>query len=148
MEIDLNKLNYQDKISIDEVISYNKDYLNNSGILKLDDVKAVGSIYVDYEKNNVINLSVSGQMFILDAITAEEVPYDFQVEIEEILEKSQKTLDLIEFLWHYIVLEIPIRYTTSNTDELKNKYKDIYHEEEIREVNNPFKDLLQGIGKE
>ena len=148
MEIDLNKLNYQDKISIDEVISYNKDYLNNSGILKLDDVKAVGSIYVDYEKNNVINLSVNGQMFILDAITAEEVPYDFQVEIEEILEKSQKTLDLIEFLWHYIVLEIPIRYTTSNTDELKNKYKDIYHEEEIREVNNPFKDLLQGIGKE
>ena len=146
MEIDLNKLNYQDKISIDEVISYDKDYLSNSGILKLDDVKAVGSIYVDYEKNNVINLSVSGQMFILDAITAEEVPYDFQVEIEEILEKSQKTLDLIEFLWHYIVLEIPIRYTTSNTDELK--YKDIYHEEEIREVNNPFKDLLQGIGKE
>ena len=44
MEIDLNKLNYQDKISIDEVISYNKDYLSNSGILKLEYVKAGGSI--------------------------------------------------------------------------------------------------------
>ena len=44
MGIDLNKLNYQDKISIDEVISYNKDYLSNSGILKLDDVKFVRSM--------------------------------------------------------------------------------------------------------
>lgn len=148
MEFDLNKLNYQDKIIIDEVISYNKDYLSNSGIITLDNVKVSGNIYVDYEKNNVINLLVKGQMFILDALTSEAVPYDFQIEIEENLEKSQKTLDLIEFLWHYIVLEIPIRYTTSNTDELKSKYKDIYHEEEDREVNNPFKDLLQGIGKE
>ena len=143
MEIDLNKLNYQDKISIDEVISYNKDYLSNSGILKLDDVKAVGSIYVDYEKNNVIELKVKGTMMITDAITTEAVPYDFEIEIEEILENSLKTLDLIEFLWHYIVLEIPIMYTTSDPHELKNKYKDVYLEEEVREVNNPFKDFFK-----
>ena len=141
--IDLNELNYKDKILIDDTISYSKDYLKDSDILELNNVKVDGSIYVDYEKNNVIELKVKGTMMITDAITTEAVPYDFEIEIEEILENSLKTLDLIEFLWHYIVLEIPIRYTTSNTHELKNKYKDVYLEEEVREVNNPFKDFFK-----
>ena len=55
----------------------------------------------------------------------------------------QKTLDLIEFLWHYIVLEIPIRYSTSDAQELKDKYANVYLEEEVREVNNPFKDFFK-----
>ena len=82
-------------------------------------------------------------MILTDAITLERVPYNFTIEIEEILENSLKTLDLIEFLWHYIVLEIPIRYTTSDTDVLKEKYKDIYAEEEVHEKNNPFKDFFE-----
>ncbi|MCI5702151.1 MAG: hypothetical protein MR266_05235 [Erysipelotrichaceae bacterium] len=141
--IDLNELNYKDKILIDDTISYSKDYLKDSDILELNNVKVNGSIYVDYEKNNVIELKVKGTMMITDAITTETVPYDFEIEIEEILENSLKTLDLIEFLWHYIVLEIPIRYTTSDPHELKNKYKDVYLEEEVREVNNPFKDFFK-----
>lgn len=141
--IDLNELNYKDKILIDDTISYSKDYLKDSDILELNNVKVNGSIYVDYEKNNVIELKVKGTMMITDAITIEAVPYDFEIEIEEILENSLKTLDLIEFLWHYIVLEIPIRYTTSDPHELKNKYKDVYLEEEVREVNNPFKDFFK-----
>ena len=141
--IDLNELNYKDKILIDDTISYSKDYLKDSDILELNNVKVNGSIYVDYEKNNVIELKVKGTMMITDAITTETVPYDFEIEIEEILENSLKTLDLIEFLWHYIVLEIPIRYTTSDPHEFKNKYKDVYLEEEVREVNNPFKDFFK-----
>ena len=141
--IDLNELNYKDKILIDDTISYSKDYLKDSDILELNNVKVNGSIYVDYEKNNVIELKVKGTMMITDAITTETVPYDFEIEIEEILENSLKTLDLIEFLWHYIVLEIPIRYTTSDPHEMKNKYKDVYLEEEVREVNNPFKDFFK-----
>ena len=52
--IDLNELNYKDKILIDDTISYSKDYLKDSDILELNNVKVNGSIYVDYEKNNVI----------------------------------------------------------------------------------------------
>ena len=141
--IDLNELNYKDKILIDDTISYSKDYLKDSDILELNNVKVNGSIYVDYEKNNVIELKVKGTMMITDAITTETVPYDFEIEIEEILENSLKTLDLIEFLWHYIVLEIPIRYSTSDAQELKDKYANVYLEEEVREVNNPFKDFFK-----
>ena len=141
--IDLNELNYKDKILIDDTISYSKDYLKDSDILELNNIKVNGSIYVDYEKNNVIELKVKGTMMITDAITTETVPYDFEIEIEEILENSLKTLDLIEFLWHYIVLEIPIRYSTSDAQELKDKYANVYLEEEVREVNNPFKDFFK-----
>ena len=143
MELELTKLNYQDKIEIDEIINYPKDYLKDSGIHSLDNVHAIGKVYKDYEDNNAISLVVDGEMLITDAITALEVPYSFQIEIEEILENSLKTLDLIEFLWHYIVLEIPIRYTTSDIQELKDKYENIYEEKEVREVNNPFKDFFK-----
>ena len=82
-------------------------------------------------------------MILTDAITTDLVPYDFTIEIAENLENSLKTLDLIEFLWHYIVLEIPIRYSTSDAQELKDKYANVYLEEEVREVNNPFKDFFK-----
>ena len=143
MQINLSDLAYQDKIEINEKISYDESYIKNTDILKLDDVLVSGKIYKDYENNNAINLEVEGTMYITDAITSDSVPYDFTIEIEENLENSLKTLDLIEFLWHYIVLEIPIRYTTSDTQVLKDKYQDIYAEEEIREVNNPFKDFFK-----
>ena len=143
MQIDLNKLNYQAKILIDETIDYSKEYLENTDIISLNNVKVQGSIYVDYEKNNVIELNVEGTMILTDAITTEPVPYDFTIEIAENLENSLKTLDLIEFLWHYIVLEIPIRYSTSDAQELKDKYANVYLEEEVREVNNPFKDFFK-----
>ncbi|MGN1353086.1 MAG: hypothetical protein ACI4WF_03360 [Bacilli bacterium] len=143
MQIDLNKLIYQDKILIDETIDYSKEYLENTDIISLNNVKVQGSIYVDYEKNNVIELNVLGTMILTDAITTDPVPYDFTIEIAENLENSLKTLDLIEFLWHYIVLEIPIRYSTSDAQELKDKYANVYLEEEVREVNNPFKDFFK-----
>ena len=143
MQIDLNKLIYQDKIKINETIDYSKEYLENTDIISLNNVKVQGSIYVDYEKNNVIELNVVGTMILTDAITTDPVPYDFTIEIAENLENSLKTLDLIEFLWHYIVLEIPIRYSTSDAQELKDKYANVYLEEEVREVNNPFKDFFK-----
>ena len=97
----------------------------------------------DYEENTVFTGNLEGIMYLTDAITLESVPYEFQVEIEEILENSLKTLDLIEFLWHYIVLEIPIRYTTSDISELKSTYEDVFEEGDSKEVNNPFKDFFK-----
>ncbi len=143
MNINLMDLNFKDKIEINEVVSYDKDYLKNSDIKALDNLEVNGEIIKDYENNTVIKLNVLGTMMIIDAITSDEVPYEFTIEIEEILENSLKTLDLIEFLWHYIVLEIPIRYTLSDTKVLKDKYSDIYKDEETNEVNNPFKDFFK-----
>lgn len=141
MKIDLNKLLYEKEIEINEIINYSNDYLKNTDIIKLDGVKVIGKIFKDYEENTTIKLEVIGTMIIPDAITIDEVPYEFQIEIEENLENSLKTLDLIEFLWHYIVLEIPIRYTTSDIKELKCIYQNVY-DEDSKEENNPFKDFF------
>ena len=143
MIIDLNELLYKDKIEIDETIKYDKDFIKDTDILELNDVKISCVIKKDYEENTVIEGESTGTMILTDAITLKRVPYDFQLEFEEILENSQKTLDLIEFLWHYIVLEIPIRYTTSDILELKSTYEDVFEEGNVKDVNNPFKDFFK-----
>ena len=105
MQIDLTKLNYEKEIIIDEVVSYSKEYLKNSDILALDSVQVFGKISKDYENNLMIELNVSGNMILEDAITSLEVPYPFVIEIQENLENSLKTLDLIEFLlyWKFLL---------------------------------------------
>jgi len=142
MIIDLNNLIYKDKINIDETIDYDDSYISDTDIIQLNNVQVTAEIFKDYELNTVFKGIVNGTMILPDAITLENIPYDFNIEIEEILENSIKTLDLIEFLWHYIVLEIPIRYTKSDIEELKSKYKDIYSEGE-NPSNNPFKDFFR-----
>ena len=84
-------------------------------------------------------------MFLHDALTFDEVPYDFGINIEEKIENSCKSLDLIEFLWHYIVLEIPLRFTVVDDESLviKNDDYQVISEEEYKENNNPFKDFFK-----
>lgn len=64
MQIDLTKLNYEKEIIIDEVVSYSKEYLQNSDILALDNVQVFGKISKDYENNLMIELNVSGNMIL------------------------------------------------------------------------------------
>ena len=75
------------------------------------------------------------------SITYDLVDYPFSVKIEETLENSLKTLDLIEFLWHYIVLEVPLRFTNSEIVDVETENYRVISEEEYSKKNNPFKDF-------
>ena len=145
MEISLLELNYKDEIEIDEIVTIPKDLILDTEIIKLDNVKVIGSIKFDVDDDYLINLSVSSKMFLHDALTFDEVPYDFVINIEEKLENSCKSLDLIEFLWHYIVLEIPLRFTVVDDEslEVKNDDYQVISEEEYKNNNNPFKDFFK-----
>ncbi len=144
MEINLQELNYKDEIKLDQRIKIPDDYLENSEIIRLSDIFVLGNIKYDLEDNYVINLKVEGEMIINDSLTFEEVPYNFTINIEENLENSCKSLDLIEFLWHYIVLEIPLRFTISDESlEVKNNDYQVISEEEYKNNNNPFKDFFK-----
>ena len=143
MEINLQELNYKKEISVDEKISYSSEFLKDTEIIRLDNVNVLGTLTTDIEFNCLVNFKVSGEMIIYDAVTYEEVPYEFAIDIEENLGNSLKSLDLIEFLWHYIVLEIPLRYTLS--EEMTSVETDNYRvisEEEYNNKNNPFKDFF------
>ena len=81
-------------------------------------------------------------MIIIDSLSSEEVPYKFNTNIEEKLENSLKSLDLIAFLWQYIVMEIPMRFTMHDELSIKKDDYEVISEEEYKEKkNNPFKDF-------
>lgn len=137
--IDLQVLNYKDEIEIDEDVEITKDYYQKTDIVDLSKIKTVGDITLDEEDNYFVNLEISGTMTLHDSITYDLVPYNFSVKIEETLENSPKTLDLIEFLWHYIVLEVPLRFTNSETKKIETSNYRVISEEEYSKENNPFK---------
>ena len=92
--------------------------------------------------NYDVNFTLTGEMIINDSLTGDEVPYKFNTNIEEKLENSLKSLDLIEFLWQYIVMEIPMRFTLCDDLSVKNDDYEVISEEEYKEKkNNPFKDF-------
>ena len=141
--LDLQKLNYVDSIIVDEEIKIPEDYYQNMDIVSLSPIKVGGNITLDQENNYIINLDVSGIMDLHDSITYEVIPYEFSIIIEETLENSVKTLDLILFLWHYIVLEVPLRFTNSEIDSIENENYRVISEEEYSKKNNPFKDFFE-----
>ena len=141
--IDLQKLNYLDKINISEEIEIPKEYLENTEIVSLSKIKTNGNITLDMEGNYLVKIDISGTMSLHDSVTYDIIPYEFMVNIEETLENSLKTLDLIEFLWHYIVLEVPLRFTNSETKYVETENYRIISEEEYSKKNNPFKDFFE-----
>ena len=138
MQIDLLKLNYQNVININEEPNIPIDLYRNTDINELKNVKVVGEINFDEEDNYFVNFDLSGIMMLNDSITNDIVPYKFNVKIEESLENSVKTLDLIPFLWHYIVLEIPLRYTLHEGSYPEGENFRVISEEEYSKSNNPF----------
>ena len=145
--IDLTKLysGIYEEISFDGEYDIPKEMINDSRIIKLDKVEIHNSIIKKVEEDYDISLEIIGRMLINDSITLEEVWYPFNIEIDEKLsefvEKDKKALDLKEFLWQNIVLEVPLRYTlVSNYNDYHGDGWKLVSEEELD--NNPFKTLL------
>ena len=122
MNINLSELSYKDKIEINEIISYPLEYLENSPIKKLENVIVNGYFYQNDLDEYICKLSVEGNMTLLDSVTLDEVlfPFSFEIDenIEQVMEINHNLLDLMEFLWQNIILEVPIRYTKSDADNL------------------------------
>ena len=139
--INLEKLNYLNEIIIEEDITIPEDYYKNMDIEKLENIHVLGKITRDIEDNYLVKFDLSGTMMLHDSVTYDVIPYEFTSNIEETLENSLKTLDLIEFLWHYIVLEVPLRFTSNEGKYEENENFRVISEEEYRKKNNPFSDF-------
>lgn len=126
MIIDLNELYKKGIVIIDENVEMGiKD--SSLGIKKLENLKLLGKItYNDFEELD-INLKLTGTMYLLDAMTLEEIPYEFEsnieesiveneINIEKYIDKSKNILDIQEILWENIVLEVPIRVRKDDND--------------------------------
>lgn len=145
-------LNFNDDYIINDTFNIPEEYFKNTKIKKLDNIKVEGKIYYNYENSLAAKMNISGEMVIIDDISLDNVCYPFSIEYDDILEESLKnsenTLDLFEFLWENIVLEVPLKFTkVSNLSEFHGDGWKLISEEDHQVENNPFSELLKDFDK-
>src|SRR5574344_218663 len=89
MFIDLNKIT-EKGIIIDQIVSFNEEYLNNSAIKELKDVKVTGRIYYDITGEVIFSGTVVGQMKLADALSGKLINYPFNLNLNEILQENKQ----------------------------------------------------------
>ena len=148
MQIDISKLlnSYVDVIEINELVNIPEELLKNSLIIQLKDVKLIGDLILDEEDNLNLTGALSGIMTLKDDITLEPVEYNFNTDLEEILEKNKNILDITDILWQNILVEIPskVRSTDEDINLEGNGWRVISEaqfERERNNKNNPFSNL-------
>ncbi len=128
MNINLNLL----PITLDDDIIIPESFYKDTDIKRLDNLHVKGIIKYDLSDEVIINLVLTGKMIIIDSITLEEITNDLNINIDTNLEeitsesayfyeKNKNILDIIEFLWENIVLEVPISYTKEENVSLSGK---------------------------
>ena len=149
MEFDLNSLNTKPKIIIDTKVTFPKEDLEKAGILDMDEVSVKGEITSNREEN-ILNLTIKGKMILPCNLTLEPVDYPFTLEIEEnlneIIENSQKTIDILPIIWENILMEIPMRVVSPKAKNMKTMGDgwELISDSEEKGVNSlaKLKDLL------
>ena len=149
MEFDLNSLNTKPKIIIDTKVTFPREDLEKAGILDMDEVSVKGEITNNREEN-ILNLTIKGKMILPCNLTLEPVDYPFSIEIEEnlneIIENSQKTIDILPIIWENILMEIPMRVVSPKAKNMKTKGDgwELISDSEEKGVNSlaKLKDLL------
>ena len=90
-------------ITLDEDITFPESYYKNTSIKKMDNFHVTGVIKYNLSEEVEISLHVTGNIYLEDAITLEEVLYPIAIDIDENLsdldgendkffEKSKNTL--------------------------------------------------------
>lgn len=134
MNIDITRLKsgLDDYISIDKVYSFNKKQLENTEIIKLDNVKITGDITKNSIDEYIINININGTMVLPCSITLKPTNYEFSTKIEgnleelfeeigEKCENNQKSIDILPIIWENILMEIPIRLVNDEVKSLEIK---------------------------
>ena len=159
MEIDLSQLHSNNEEKVDITGSYNipKEYFTDSQVLECNNIKVYGYVYQkdgeEGEEDDYINVRIEGEVIIEDSISLEPLPYKINIFYDDILDenckKSENSLDIFEFLWENIVLEIPLKVTkVKDLSKFQGDGWKLISEEEHANSNNPFADVLKDFKEE
>ena len=162
MNIDLSLLHSQTikEIKIDGIYSIPKEYYTDNTVIKAENINVIGKVYMSQSIDNIdelvdhIQAKITGCLIIEDSISLEPLEYPISIEYDDILEenckKNENTLDIFQFLWENIVLEIPLQFT--KVEDLSKFHGDgwrLISEEELKtSKNNPFSELLKDYKEE
>ena len=153
-EINLNLL----PVSLDEDINFPESFYENTLIKRLEGIHVKGIIKYNLSDEVELDLQVTGNMILNDAITLEEVAYPLDIHISGLLadyleengnylEKNQNILDKLEFLWENIVLEVPISFTKHSGKTMTGKGWELNSNNEEEEIDprlSKLNDLFKG----
>ena len=162
MNIDLSLLHRQTikEIKIDGIYSIPKEYYTDNTVIKAENINVIGKVYMSQSIDDIdelvdhIQAKITGCLIIEDSISLEPLEYPISIEYDDILEenckKNENTLDIFQFLWENIVLEIPLQFT--KVEDLSKFHGDgwrLISEEELKtSKNNPFSELLKDYKEE
>ena len=148
MQINISKLlnNYIDTLEVKQEVIIPEDLFKKSLISDLKNITIDGEIYLDEDDNLNLTGTLSGTMILKDDITLEPVEYQFNTNLEEILEKKQNILDITDILWQNILVEIPSKVRSTDEDiTLEGDGWRVISEEQFNKernkANNPFANL-------
>ena len=154
MNIDITSLNESilSNIDIDSKVIIPEELYKNSEIIELKDLNFKGNLE-RVEEELTLKGTLTGIMVLEDSISLDKIDYSFtseiDEEIEENIEKTQKSLDITQVLWQNIVLEVPLKLTNVNSfDEYHGYGWKLVSEDSIKSTNNPFNELKDMLGKE
>lgn len=155
MTIDLFNLVVNNKtINIDSDIIIPNEYLENSGIRRLNNIHFKGNIKKLVDDTYSLEGVLSGTMVLADDITLEDYEYNFTSEIEENIEETsinlQKTLDITDILWQNILIEVPSKVVNDKNKNIKlegNGWR-LISEDDLSNKNNPLSELEDLLRKE
>ena len=128
MNIDLVRL----KNGIDEKLSVDSSYLENSEIDELKNVNVEGYITKNSINDYMININIKGTMVLKCAITLKPVDYDFDIKIDDNLDKIyeeitqndiklENTIDIFPIIWENILMEIPMKVVSEEAKDIELK---------------------------
>ena len=158
MNIDITKLksDIDKSVDVDLTYSFNKEELNGTDLLELNDVKIVGSISKDSMNEYTIDVEVKGVMVLPCAITLKPVDYPFNVKIsgnlEEMLEeigqnlkKIENSIDIFPIIWENILMEIPMKVVSEDAKDIKLEGDGwrLITDEKVGNINPEFQKLSQ-----
>lgn len=155
MTIDLFNLVVNNKtINIDSDIIIPNEYLENSGIRRLNNIHFKGNIKKLVDDTYSLEGVLSGTMILADDITLEDYEYNFTSEIEENIEETsinlQKALDITDILWQNILIEVPSKVVNDKNKNIKlegNGWR-LISEDDLNSKNNPLSELEDLLRKE
>lgn len=156
MIIDLTRLKsgIDKEIIIDEIYSFDKEYISNTDLLELNNIEINGNITKDSLNNLIINLTIQGIMVLPCSITLKPVNRNFNIEIsgnlEEIMEeieendkKIENSIDILPIIWENILMEIPMKVVSEEAKdiELKGDGWRLITDEKRENINPEFQKL-------
>lgn len=163
MNIDLTKLviGVEEEIVIEGSLEFASDRFQNTSIRELKNTVFNGSIEKLCDDTYQLSGKITGVMVLPDDITLEDVDYSFESEIEEkfsefdnsgekSLEIVKNRLDITEFLWQNILVEIPPKIVSEKNKNLTmrgNGWRLVTEEELKNNDSNdsPFSELYKLI---